>query len=87
MDLKKAEKSIDQIIKILNKNKLDKEEFVAVLAHVIYSAGIIFSQRDSKNIDIDTVVKDYETKPTIGDALILQGINMKNWLFNMRRTT
>jgi hypothetical protein len=69
---------LDRSIRALNSAKMTDREYSVYLSKLIFSIGHSIS-KDIKSPNIEELEYRYNINPTIGDALMLQGLVMSNW--------
>lgn len=74
-----CEKAEEDILKVLNNQKLTLKELVYTLANVLIDTGSSLEQVKSSLIAEEAFAR-YTENPTIGNALISAGFDMCAWL-------
>lgn len=67
--------AVKRLINIFNHSDLTKEDIPIVLSNFIYSIGASFFDNPPDNSE--DILMLYAKKPTIGSALMAQGIHMR----------
>lgn len=70
---------LEELCTTITKGQFNPRETIEVLIQFIYSLGM--SIENIKEIDMEEILKQYASKPTIGNALVTMALFMKDtWL-------
>jgi hypothetical protein len=76
----KTSKALDEIILILQKYKLRVQDLVLLYGNLGYSIGAsIEGLKNTEGPSIDELQKNFYEKPTVGIAMMLQGMLTTTW--------
>lgn len=75
----KASLALDQILQILDKHKLRVQDLVLVYGNLGYSIGASIENLVESGPSLEELQKRYYEKPTIGIAMMLQGMLTTTW--------
>jgi hypothetical protein len=76
----KTSETLDEIIQVLQKRKLREEDLVVLYGNLGYSIGVSMEGIDPQNAPgLEELQKQYHLKPTVGVAMMLQGIIISSW--------
>jgi hypothetical protein len=77
----RQEKTIEELLQIINNNNLSKQELIQTLVVFLFSIGA--SLEGVASPTAEEVLKSYGSKPTLGNALMAQALYMKEtWTIN-----
>jgi hypothetical protein len=84
----KSSKALEDIISILKVAKLRVQDLVLLYGNLGYSIGASIEGIDtSQGPSVDELQKQYYEKPTIGVAMMLQGILTTTWYDDISKQT
>ncbi len=76
----KRKELLQETIKLLNNAKLRNQDLVTYYAELGFSLGSSIEEYTPETVpSSDQLEKQYYEKPTIGKALMLQSLLLKNW--------
>lgn len=80
----KAAEALNKILVILKEAKLREKDLVLLYGNLGYSIGAsIHGVKQGEGPTLDELQKSYYEKPTIGVAMMLQGILTTTWYDNL----
>jgi len=75
---KKVEKTLNLLVKILNKQNLNIAELIEVYGNLGYSLGTAMAKKPD-GIPLEKLKEMYHIKPTVDIALMLQSLQILHW--------
>lgn len=76
----KANEALGEMIEVLDKHKLRVQDLVVVYGNLGYAIGAaIEGFKEEKGPDVEELQKLYHSDPTVGVALMLQGMLVTSW--------
>jgi hypothetical protein len=86
-DPERAELVLRKVLKVFQKHRPTTSEIILILSNLTYSlGGSIESLTTNELPPIEELQKQYYTSPTIGVALMLQGLLISTWFENYQKT-
>lgn len=83
----KASNALSEIIEVLKKYRLREQDLVLLYGNLGYSIGASIAGVDPANgPTVDELQKAYYVKPTLGTAMMLQGILVTTWYSDINKT-
>lgn len=81
IEQKKSSQALEEILIVLAKYRLRVQDLVLTYANLGYSIGASIEniKEGDEGPSLEELQKSYHTKPTIGVALMLQGILTSSW--------
>lgn len=76
VDVPKCENALDKLQKTFNESKLSLKELIWVYGQLGYNIGATL---EGKAFNLEEVQKEYYTKPRLGIALQVQGLQIQTW--------
>ncbi len=71
--------ALGELIDIFKKHKLRVQDILLVYGNLGYALGASIEGCKGEGPDLDELMKKYHTSPTLGVALMLQGITITSW--------
>lgn len=83
----KASQALNEILEILNKYKLRTQDLILLYGNLGYSIGAsIEGMKNSVGPTVEELQKSYYEKPTVGIAMMLQGLLTTTWQDDILKT-
>ncbi len=79
--------ALKELIETFNKHNLRIQDILLVYGNLGYALGASIEGYKGKGPDFDALQKKYYEKPTIGVALMLQGMTITSWHDDYIKTT
>ncbi len=76
----KADKALEDLIKVFAKHKLTIQEILLVYGNLGYTLGASIGGYKDKGPSVSELEHMYATKPTIDVAMMLSGITCTQWI-------
>jgi hypothetical protein len=82
----KTLKITENIVEVINNEKLTPNELISILATLLFSVGE--SLEGCRGLSSEKILTRFATQPTLGNALMAQGLHMKEtWVKNKKEET
>ena len=79
-DTENTSKALDEILGVLNKHNLKAKDLVLLYGNLGYSLGAsVDGYEGGEGPTYEELEQKYYTKPTVGTALMLQGMLVTTW--------
>jgi hypothetical protein len=88
MNEEKASEALEELLNVFQKYHLNPEEIVLVMSNLLYSLGASVEGHDDQGPSVTEVMEAYYTNPTVGNALMAQGLLMnQEWMSVFKKAT
>lgn len=78
-DVEKCEKIYEELVKVFQENKPTINEIILALSNLTYTLGASIEGYKKKGPSFEDLQKLFYSNPTIGIAIMLQGLTMGTW--------
>jgi hypothetical protein len=86
-DPDKCNQMLSKLLEVFQKSGPTVGEILVAYGNLGYSLGAAIEGHESTGPDIEELKKKYYVDPTVGTALMLQGIEVTNWFQDHKNET
>jgi len=85
-DPERSSELLEKLLGLFQEYRPTVGELLVVYGNLGYSLGAAIEGHQTTGPDIDSLKKKYYTDPTVGTALMLQGLEVTNWFNDYEKT-